>query len=73
MIARLEFDLPEDQHEFQIAMNGWKWRNILGQLDNNLRRRIKYDENKNSLDIPTLEFVRETIAELMSGENLSFD
>ena len=62
-----------EEAEFKTATDGWKWRHVLEDLSNDLRRRIEYDENKNSLDIPTLEFVREMIYDKMSGENLSFD
>ena len=36
-----------EEPDFQTAMNGWKWRRVLEELDNDLRRQIKYDENKN--------------------------
>lgn len=62
-----------EEQEFLTATNGWRWRHVLEDLDNDLRRHIKYPDNKNSLDIPTLEFVRGMIRDKMSGENLSFD
>lgn len=62
-----------EEQEFKTATDGWKWRHVLEDLDNDLRRCIKYPDNKNSLDIPTLECIRTMIYNKMSGENLSFD
>ena len=62
-----------EEQGFLTATNGWRWKHVLEDLDNDLRRHIKYPDNKNSLDIPTLEHVREMIRDKMSGENLSFD
>jgi hypothetical protein len=62
-----------EEQEFKTATDGWRWRHVLEELDNDLRRHIKYPDNKNSLDIPTLERVRGMICDKMSGENLSFD
>ncbi len=62
-----------EEQEFKTATDGWKWRHVLEDLDNDLRRWIKYPDNKNSLDIATLERVRTMIYDKMSGENLSFD
>jgi hypothetical protein len=73
MIARLEFDLPDERFEFECAANAEKWRAIVWELDQSLRDLIKYSDHKNSLDIPTMIDVREMIRDKMNGENLSFD
>jgi hypothetical protein len=73
MIARLEFTLPDDQHQFQCAVNAEKWRSIVWELDQSLRDLIKYSDHKNPLDIPTIIDVREMIRDKMNDENLSFD
>ncbi len=73
MTASLSFNLPEDRYEFDAAVQGEQWRNTLSELDQELRNRIKYDENKNALCSNTMSFVRERISELMAANNLSFD
>jgi|DEB19_MinimDraft_3_1074340.scaffolds.fasta_scaffold84749_3 hypothetical protein len=62
-----------EEQEFKTATDGWKWRHVLEDLDNDLRQFIKHGDNKNSLDIPTMMDIREMIYNKMSGENLSFD
>jgi hypothetical protein len=66
-----------EEQEFKTATDGWKWRHVLEDLDNDLRQFIKHGDNKNSLDnsldIPTMMDIREMIRDKMNGENLSFD
>lgn len=44
MKAVLEFNLPEDQDDFDTATNGWKYRSVLCDIDNFLRSKLKYEE-----------------------------
>lgn len=39
----LEFNLPEERDDFETAQNGWKYKSVLHEFDQDLRRRIKYD------------------------------
>jgi hypothetical protein len=73
MTASLSFTLPEDRYEFDAAVQGEQWRNTLSELDQELRSRIKYEENKNNLCLNTMSFLRERISEIMAANNLSFD
>ena len=73
MTATLSFNLPEDRYEFDAAIQGEQWRSALNELDQELRSRIKYEENKNNLCPNTMSFLRERIAEIMTSNNLSFD
>ncbi|MCU0613385.1 MAG: hypothetical protein MUE60_16575 [Candidatus Eisenbacteria bacterium] len=42
----LRFRLPEDDREYQDAVNdGWKWRAALQDLDNWLRTTLKYGDD----------------------------
>lgn len=38
----IEFNLPEEAEEFELAINGSKYAAALHELDNKLRSRIKY-------------------------------
>ncbi len=42
MKATIEFNLPEEQEEFEDATNGWKWGHAMWQLDQFLRTKVKY-------------------------------
>jgi len=42
MKAILEFNLPEDQEQFEDASNGWKWSLLVWELDQHLRNETKY-------------------------------
>lgn len=44
MKAVLEFNLPEDQDDFDTAINGWKYRSIIWDINNFLRSKLKYNE-----------------------------
>jgi hypothetical protein len=43
MKAILEFNLPEDQEQFEDASNGWKWSLLVWELDQHLRNETKYE------------------------------
>ena len=38
----LEFDSVEESDEIQDAINGWRWKNALWDLDQKLRNTTKY-------------------------------
>jgi hypothetical protein len=61
MKAILSFNLPEDNEDHYMALNGAKYRFILEDLDNYLRGLAKY-EDKRSIKI---EDVRKKIIELV--------
>ena len=74
MKAILEFNLPDDQQEFDLATSGLKFWSILWELDQDLRAKTKYAPD----DLPqdkydAYEEVRDKLRELMSESNISFD
>ena len=71
MKAILEFDLPEEEPEFETAVNGWKWKMVLTRLDNELRKKLKSDLSDEQFYVYTE--IRDKIHELKADENLSFD
>ena len=32
MKATLEFNLPEEQHDYRAAIDGWKWRRVVSDI-----------------------------------------
>lgn len=68
MKAILEFDLPEESHEMQDAINGYKYSIVIFELDQWLRSKIKYE------DLPDKEYdiydsVREKIRDIVDDYN----
>jgi hypothetical protein len=74
MKAKLEFNLPQDNEEFELAINARKMHSILWELDQWLRSNVKWPPESMSEDeIRTYSKCRETLNELMLNENISFD
>jgi hypothetical protein len=74
MKAILEFNLPEDNQDFQLASNAMKFWSVLYELDRDLRAKTKYASD----DLPqdkydAYEEIRENLYELMRNENISLD
>ena len=42
MKAKLIFILPEDRYEYDMAVNGHKWRNVAFMMFNFFRNKTKY-------------------------------
>lgn len=45
MTATLTFNLPEDQHEHQLALDGWKWKAVVSDIADKLRTHLKHDDD----------------------------
>lgn len=45
MRAILEFDLPEEKEEFDLAKDGYLYSIVCEDFDNELRRILKYDSD----------------------------
>jgi len=74
MKAILEFNLPEDQQDFELATKGMKFWSILWDLDQSLRAKTKYASD----DLPQDKYdayqeIRNELRELMSENMISFD
>ena len=69
MKAILTYDLPEEQTEFQLAVDGDSWRAVVRDLDQWLRAQKKYQDKKTV----SVEETRDKIRELMEEHSLNFD
>lgn len=67
MRATLEFNLPEDNQEFELASKALKMYSTLWDLDVWLRSEIKYNDKEH------LEVVRDKLRELMNDNRIDFD
>jgi coproporphyrinogen III oxidase len=75
MKAILEFNLPEDDHEFEMATTGAKMHSVLWEMDQWLRAQYKYmpDVEYSEDKYNTYEKCREHLRELIRENNVSFD
>jgi hypothetical protein len=74
MKATLEFNLPDDEHEFLMATTGNNMFTVLHEMNQWLRTNTKYAPDSMSED--TYEaFIkcREHLRQLMSDNNVNFD
>jgi hypothetical protein len=69
MKATLEFNLPEESEEHQLAVDGIKWRGVVSDALEELRRDRKYTELSES-DAAYNEKISEKIWQLMRDQNL---
>jgi len=71
MKAILEFNLYEERAEFEDACNGWKWKCIVSELDNELRRKTKYATDDTPTEvIESLIKFRDYLRESLNEEGL---
>ncbi len=68
--AILKFNLPEENEEFQDAINGCRYHSILRQIDEQLRQKIKYEIHSEQ-EKEIFDSVRHQINYLLEKENLS--
>ena len=75
MKAILEFNLPEDHIEFEMAVNGSKMHSVLWEMDQWLRAQYKYmSDGEYSKDkYETFEKCREQLREIMFENGVKFE
>jgi len=72
MKAVLEFNLPEENHEFANATQGAKMRSVLWDFDQWLRSKIKY-EDLNDEQYQVFQGCRDHLRTLLYEENLDLE
>ncbi len=70
MKAVLEFNLPEDQPEFNTAIKGGDWKHVCWQMDQYLRKEIKYNDSLSEEQLRVYEGVREELYGFMNENNV---
>ena len=75
MKAILEFNLPEDKSDFNLAIKGSDWWHVCWQMDQWLRAQYKYmpDEKYSKEKYDAYYEAREKLFELMSENGVSLD
>lgn len=70
----LEFDLRDDQKEFETAINADRYKSLIWDLDQYLRQQIKYNADNLSNDtITAFELIRNKIREELIENNISIE
>ena len=67
MKATLEFNLPEDQDDFNYATNGFNYYMALVEMDQWLRSEYKYNGKEEMYE------VREKLREIISDNNVKIE
>lgn len=75
MKAKLKYNLPDEQSEFQDAVNGIKWRLVVWDFDQWLRAQYKYmpDAEYSEAAYNAYEKSRERLNKMLNEEGLSLD
>lgn len=69
----IEFDTNEEREDMESAINGWKWKMLVWELDQHLRSQLKYNDKLTGDAYEAVEKVREMLHELKSDSGLSLD
>lgn len=67
MKATLEFNLPEDQEQFNVAVKAMDWALLAWDIDQSLRKLLKYDPEKTG----TIQ-IKEKLLDIMEERGLQF-
>ena len=71
MKAILEFDLPEDKEEFDVASKGMDWALLAWDIDQLLRNKLKYSDLLPNTRAE-LEEIRDTLNEMLVDKGLNY-
>ncbi len=70
MKAVLEFNLPQDQPEFNNAIKGGDWKHVCWQMDQYLRKELKYNDDRSLEELNLLQKVRDELYGFMSENSV---
>ena len=71
MKAILEFNLPEDEEQFNAANKGMEWALVVWDIDQLLRKKLKYG-NLLPNTRAELEEIRDTLNEMLIDKGLNY-
>jgi hypothetical protein len=74
MKAILEFD---DEQDLRDAIDGWKWKSVIWELDQDLRGIVKHgyfgSREATEAEIEMADYCRTKLRELISDDGLNLD
>ena len=72
MIATLTFNLPDEQEEFQDAVNGNAYKAVIWQIDMYLRSQLKHGELPES-EYDKVQEIRDELHSIMNEHKVSYE
>jgi hypothetical protein len=69
MNAKIEFKLPEEQEDFETAVNAYKYKQLVIEIDYLIREKIKHGEYQRET-FEQLQAVRDFIYEFAINEKI---
>ena len=70
MKAILEFNLPEDEEQFNVASKGMDWALVVWDIDQLLRNKLKHGAPTHHVHL--LEELRDTLNNLVEDKGLQY-
>ena len=69
----LEYDFNEEREEMESAINGWKWKMVVWDLDQRMRSIYKYEDKHNEEVYGMIDKLRNELREMLSDHGLKMD
>ena len=69
----IKFSDEDAAEDARVALDGWKWKHCVWQIDQELRNNLKYDENLPTDVYKAYESLRDRIREIVSDNNLTME
>lgn len=74
MKATLKYNLPDDEHEYKMALSGARFHSVLWEMDQYLRSKVKHSPDSTSDDTyKAYVECREALQGFISEYDVSFD
>ena len=73
MKATLIFNLPDESQEFRTAINGWKFKSVLNEINEDLRSKIKWQDDMPDAVRQALQAVRDDMHQRLSEHNINLE
>jgi hypothetical protein len=72
MKAILEFNLPDDKEQFDVAAKAMDWALLVWDIDQSIRSLMKYRPEEYKTGEQALEHIRDDIRDLMEEKGLQY-
>jgi hypothetical protein len=73
MKITIEFSDEDAAEDAKTAIDGWKWKHSMWELDQEIRNTLKYEQNMTDDLYKALESLRDKIREILSDNNLTME
>ena len=70
MKIKIEYDMPDERGELDYALDGYKYQVVLQDIDNYLRKILKYDDSISDKEYDIYEEIREKIYNIAEENNI---